>query len=137
MKKLYLEKRGCIFFKNDEINNISNVGNYRVCTPNECITGKDGKIYFLEFSSYDKRQVRYTNKRNGQPLKKPVIEIIMYHALSLDTQYTNESGLSFRNLKLENEFYNKEPMLYTLENILKVVNEISIDTYDEIVFIER
>ena len=27
---LYLECRGCYFFKNDLINNISDVGNYRV-----------------------------------------------------------------------------------------------------------
>lgn len=47
---LYLEKRGCNFWQHDKINEISDVGNYRVCTLSECIRGKDGNIYFLEFN---------------------------------------------------------------------------------------
>ena len=53
---LHLEKRGCNFFKNDDINNLSDVGNYRVCAYD--IIGKDGKTYFLEFGSCDKRAYR-------------------------------------------------------------------------------
>ena len=44
-KTLYLEKRGCNFFKNDEINDFSNVGNYRVGSYDYSIKGKDGKTY--------------------------------------------------------------------------------------------
>lgn len=134
--KLYLEKRGCDFFKNDTIQKVSDVGNYRVCTHRECILGKDGKMYFLEFTNGERRKVRYENKRTGKPLKKPITEVVMAYSLCLNTQYT-ENGLSYRNLKIEKDFYNKEPMLYTLENILKVVNDISINHYDEIVFVDR
>ena len=46
---LYLECRGCYFFKNDRINNISDVGNYRVGAYTHRIQAKDGRAYILEF----------------------------------------------------------------------------------------
>lgn len=133
-KVLLLEKRGCNFFNGDRINELSDVGNYRVCTPNECIKGKDGNLYFLEFTSSNRYRTRYTHKITGKPLKNPIRELVFERALYLDTEYTNERGC-WRNCKLEEEFYNKEPMAYTLDNILKVVNWISADTYTSIEFI--
>lgn len=91
---LYLEKRGCNFFKNDEINKLSDVGNYRVCAAD--IIGKDGKTYFLEFGAYDKRAYRKTNKRTGAPLKHPKFEIVQKNALHIGTQFEDENGLLWK-----------------------------------------
>lgn len=132
-KTLYLKKMGCDFWKDDKISNISDVGNYRVRTPDECIKGKDGNIYFLEFTNGDKYTYRETHKKTGKPLKKAVKELVLAHALWVDTEFSNDAGC-WRNCKLEEEIH-KTPLLYTLENILKVVNQISVDTYTHIEFI--
>lgn len=130
---LYLKKMGCDFWKDADIRQVSDVGNYRVRTLDECIKGKDGKTYFLEFTNYDRYNYRRTHKRTGQPIKNVVKELVLAHALRLDTEFTNDKGC-WANLDLENRIHST-PMLYTLENILKVVNEISIDTYTEIEFV--
>lgn len=141
-KILYLEKRGCNFSDGldggESIKAVSDVGNYRVCTPDECIIGKDGNKYFLEFSSWDKYHYRTENKRTGKPLKKPIRELIMANAVHTDTEYTASDKLSdkfcYRNSKLEKQI-NSINRLYTLENILQIVNEISKDNYIKIEFI--
>lgn len=133
-KILYLEKRGCNFFNDDNIKTVSDVGNYRVCTPDECIIGKDGNKYLLEFSNWDKYRYRTENKRTGKPLKNPVRELIMADAVYTDTQYTANNGLCYCNLKLEKKI-NSVDRLYTLESILQIVNEISKDNYIKIEFI--
>ena len=134
-KTLFLEKRGCDFWSDAEIRNISDVGNYRVGSYDYSIKGKDGNIYILEFGNYDRYTYRKTNKRTGKPLKKEIKEIVMQYALHIDTQFEDEGGC-WRNGKLEREIHEK-PMLYTLENILKVVNEISVDIYTDIDFVDR
>ena len=133
MKTLYLEKRGCDFWKDDKINNISDVGNYRVGSYDYSIKGKDGNNYILEFTNWDRYIYRKTNKRTGEPLKHEVKEILLINALHVDTEFENERG-TWANLKLESKLHEK-PILYTLENILKVVNEISVDHYDKVEFV--
>lgn len=136
-KILYLEKRGCNFSDFSDgvyIKTVSDVGNYRVCTPNECIVAKDGNKYFLEFSSWDKYHYRTENKRTGKPLKHPIRELIMANAVYTDTQYTANDKVCHCNLKLEKQI-NSIDRLYTLENILQIVNEISKDNYIKIEFI--
>lgn len=135
MKTLYLEKRGCDFFHYDPIEKLSDVGNYRVCTPTASVIGKDGNTYFLEFGRYNKRRIRTTNKRTGAKLKHPVIETVMVNALHIDTCFSDNNG-SWRNCKLENELSNKN-YTYTLADILKAVNDISVDKYGNIEFIDR
>lgn len=130
---LYLEKRGCDFSSMDESVKNSNVGNYRVGSYDYSIKGKNGRNYILEFTHNDRKMVRYTNKRTGQPLKHPVVETVLYNALCLDTQFEDEQGC-WRDLNMEKEFYTKN-YHYTLEDILKVVNQISVDEYTEIQFI--
>ena len=132
-KTLYLDKRGCPFWDDDKINEVSNVGNYRVTTGDYTIKGKDGNTYFLEFSNWDRYTYRTTNKRTGKPLKHAVKEALLLNALHVNTQFKNDAG-TWGNLKLESKLHEK-PMLYTLENILKIVNEISVDTYDKIEFL--
>ena len=136
-KILYLEKRGCNFSDFSDgvhMKTVSDVGNYRVCTPDECVIGKDGNKYFLEFSNWDKYHYRTENKRTGKPLKNPVRELIMANAVHTDTQYTANDGFCYRNSKLEKQI-NSIDRLYTLENILQIVNEISKDNYIKIEFI--
>lgn len=132
-KTLYLEKRGCNFWSDDKINNISDVGNYRVTTTGNKIKGKDGNNYFLEFTNWDRYTYRTTNKRTGKPLKHEVKEVLLLNSLHVSTEFQNKNG-TWGNLKLESKLHEK-PMLYTIENILKVVNEISVDVYDKIEFL--
>ena len=75
-KILYLEKRGCDFWNDDELNKLSDVGDYRVCTTEANIIGENGKIYFLEFTGSSRYKYRTENKFTGKPLKKAVKELI-------------------------------------------------------------
>lgn len=132
---LFIECRGCDFFPGDRINQLSNVGNYRVGVYDYSIKAKNGKTYILEFNGCDRWHYRTTNKRNGQPLKNPVKELIKERALHLDSQYDEEREggiLSFRDCPLEHDIFIRN-LDYTLENILQVVNEISIKQYNNIV----
>lgn len=134
MKTLYLEKRGCDFINNSDIAKVSNVGNHRVGSYDYSILGKDGKKYVVEFGHGTKRAVRTTNKRNGKPLKKAIIEIANAYCLHINTMYEN-GGLGYRNAEMESKVWTMS-LDYTLENILKVVNMFSIEQYDKIEFIE-
>lgn len=133
---LYLEKRGCNFFKGDRVNALSDVGNYRVCTGDYNILGKDGRVYFLEFTHSTKYNYRTTHKVTGKPLKRTVKELVNENALSLDTCFQGTDSLYYRNGALESKFWDMN-LDYTIANILAVVNEISADHYDSIKWIER
>ena len=106
---LYLEKRGCNFYKGDQLNELSDIGNHRVCV--DGIKAKNGRTYFLEFMHLPSKSI-----------------------LTLDTCYENKEG-SWRDLSLEatiNALY----IPFTKQSILDVVNEISVDVYDSIVWSE-
>ena len=135
MKKnvLYLECRGCYFWDDDPVRNISDVGNYRICTIDTIIKGKDGNTYFLEFGRYDRRETRYTHARTGKPLKHPKSEITVPNALHISTEFENDRGC-WANLKLEKQIHDMK-LTYTKANILKVVNEISTTQYDHIILV--
>ena len=135
MKTLYLEKRGCDFFKNDNDVVKSNVGNYRVGSYNHSVVGTDGNEYIMEFSKGIKNHIRTENLRTGKPLKKAVVTRINNCCLCFDTEYVGMDGMSRRNLKMEETVRNMN-LDYTLENILKVVNMFSVDKYDTIEFID-
>lgn len=130
---LYLRRMGWDFTPG--INHDSDVGNFRVRTEGENIRGKNGKMYFLEFTLWrDRKQARYTHKITGKALKHTHYDIINKEALHLDTEFTHD-GYSYSDLTLEKAIH-EHNYSYTLENILKVVNEISADYYDEIIFID-
>ena len=113
---------------------MSDIGNYRVRTLGECIPGKDGRMYFLEFSLWrDRKQVRYNHKVTGKPLKRPVYEIINRQAVAIDTEFSNADG-SWRNCKLEGELHAKN-YSYTQTDILEIVNSISTEKFDSIQFV--
>lgn len=129
---LYLKKMGLDFHKNEPVK--SDVGNYRVRTLGETIPGKDGRMYFLEFSLWrDRKQVRYTHKINGKPLKHAAIDIINPCGMEIDTEFTNDRG-SWGNYTLEQDLY-KNNYSYTQADILAAVNEISTNTYTKIIFV--
>ena len=122
MLRIELEKRGCDFYGQPGTQK-SDVGNYRVTTHSEEVTGKDGNTYFLEFSHWNRWTYRTTNKRTGKPLKKAVRELVNENALHVDTQYSNEKG-SWRNSKLESELANMN-LCYTLDGIKKACEYIT------------
>ena len=131
---LFLEKMGCDFTKGETAK--SDIQNYRVRTHGEIIPAKDGRIYFLEFTLWRNRtKARYTHKVTGKALKHTVYDIINPQALGIDTEFTDEKG-SWRNCKLEEELHEKN-YSYTKEDILKVVNEISTETYNQIIFADH
>lgn len=128
---LFLEKMGCDFWK-DEVSP-SDIKNYRVRTHGEIIPGKDGNMYFLEFHLWrDRKQVRYTHKITGKPLKHAAFDIINHNGMAIDTEFTNANG-SWRNCKLEADISAKN-YSYMQSDILTVVNEISTKTYTKIIF---
>ena len=128
---LYLRKMGLDFWPDEPAN--SDVNNYRVRTLGETIPGKDGRMYFLEFSLWrDRKKVRFTHKITGKPLKHAKLDIINPCGLAIDTEYTNERG-SWRNARLEHEI-NEKNYSYTQADILAAVNEISTETYTKIIF---
>ena len=130
---LYLKKMGIDFWKDENVK--SDLNNYRVRTLGETIPGKDGKVYFLEFSLWrDRKQVRYTHKITGKPLKHAAFDIINHCGMAIDTEYTNDRG-SWRNCTLEQKL-NEKNYSYTQAGILAAVNEISTNTYTKIVFVE-
>lgn len=131
---LFLECRGCYFADNDKIGTMSDVGNYRVGSYDNSIVLKDGRHFILEFGCYTRREMRYTHKITGAPLKHPKYEIVLENALHIDTQYDDEEGLSFRDLKIEKEIHDKK-LTYTKENILKIVNELSVHHYNNLVLV--
>lgn len=133
-KILYLQKRGCDFWEDDIISELSDVGNYRVGAYNYSITGKNGIHYTLDFSHTERYHFRKTNVKTGQLLKKPVKEIINRNALSIDTCFKTKEG-SYRDLKLEDQVRELN-LNYTLDDILKAVNFISKDRYSKIEFIQ-
>lgn len=131
MKTLYLEKRGCNFWDDETVE--SDIQNYRVCTQGEDIHGKDGRTYFLEFSLWrDRKKARTKHKVTGKPLKHVQYDIINSQGLAIGTQYTDDNGMSWRNVALEREL-NKDNYSYNTADILKVVNRISTEQYDNIV----
>jgi hypothetical protein len=131
---LYLEKMGLDFWKDEPIK--SDVNNYRVRTLGETIPGKDGNMYFLEFSLWrDRKQVRYTHKKTGKPLKHAAFDIINPCGMAIDTEYTNERG-SWCNCTLEQKL-SKKNYSYMQADILAAVNEISTNTYTKVIFTTR
>ena len=134
-KTLTLVKMGCDFFNGDRINQLSDCENYRIETRKNLVKGKDGNEYFLSFGGYDKRRTRYTNKRTGAQLKRPVDEVVLENALHIDTEFDNENR-SWRNCKLEAELC-EMGLTFTKADILKAVNYISADNYTEIEIVDR
>lgn len=131
---LLFERMGCEFWKDDKARQESDIGNYRITTPGEIVPCKNGKCYCFEFGCYDRYDYRTISKKGGRQLKNPVRELTMSTAMHLDTQFTDKKGLSWRDSKMEKEFY-VTPVKYTESNILKWVNSIATVKYDSIKYV--
>lgn len=123
-KTLFIEKRGCDFWKDDqEMKKFSDLTNYRIVFR---FTGKDGINYFGE--AIRGSCARFTNKRTGKPLKKPIRE--HNHKLYLSLQYEKD-GMS----------YGKHPstdgLNYCKADLLKIINNLSCDKFTDIKFVEK
>ena len=124
---LYLEKRGCDFFKGDPINEQSDVGNYRVFMS---FTDKNGVEVCGDICRGD--VYRYKHKITGKPLKHRKFE----HSCGLyeHFQYTEqETGLTF-GYKLPEGIL--DGLRYTLKDILWLVNQLSKDEYTSVVVMD-
>lgn len=123
-KTLFIEKRGCDFWKDDqEMKKSSDLENYRLFFR---FTGKDGIKYIVEAGAgccY-----RFNNKRTGKPLKKPIRE--HNHKLYLSLQYEKD-GMS----------YGKHPstdgLNYCKADLLKIINNLSCYKFTDIKFVEK
>ena len=110
---LRLEKKGCNFMPYDkELQELSDIGNYRVCTGFNRIKTKDGREFFLEFTR--------------MPNKNTVI---------VDTEFETSTGDCYRDLEIEKKL-NEVRRPYTKQSILEIVNEISVDHYESIEWYE-
>lgn len=140
MKSIKFMKRGCNFWNDDDVNNYSDVGNYRIATDSYSIKGKDGNNYFVEFSRWKKYNFRTEHKKTGKELKKAVKEILNYNGLAIDIQYqVKESDgwlSSYGNSRLEAKIHDMN-LSYTKSDILKAINIISADQYDEIIIVDK
>lgn len=118
MLKIKLRKYGMDFYGQPETDS-SDVGCYRVGTNSEEIMGKDGRMYYLDFSHCVRYTYRETNKVTGKPLKHPIKELLNINGLHIDTQYTiNKDGcnLSYRNCEIEKTLWDMN-LDYTISGI--------------------
>lgn len=108
------------------------IKNHRIRTVENIDIQYKGTVYnmFFEFTQGKHHRTRTTNKRTGEPPKKPVIETIIENGLFIDTQFekteTDRTGRtwesSWRHSELEKEFWS-EHHEYTKKDILEVVNK--------------
>lgn len=134
MKILYLKKMGCDFWDDEQAQ--SDIKNYRVRTQDYNVQGKDGRVYFVEFSLWrDRKQARTTHKITGKPLKHTHYDIINRQGLAIDLQYQDDQG-TWGNYKLIDELL-KTNYSYNTADILTIINRISKDHYDAVRFVGR
>lgn len=117
---LYLEKRGCDFWSDDEINQVSDLQNYRLfCDGMEL---KDGKIIKFDVSA----GARYDFTNNKKP------KLLNMYKLYFDTFYEDEKG-SWRLLEIEKELHkDSNNYNYNSVDLLKAINTISKIEYTRI-----
>lgn len=109
------------------------------------IITKDNKRLTLELMRWDRRYWRHTNKRTGQPLKKPIIEKIVNNSLSLHYYYNyievwEGGGIYEGSHGQSNEKYNediKQNYLFNYDDMLKAVNKLSKTQYNSIELLGR
>ena len=132
-KTLVLEKRGRNFIPAEGWCKGHREGNYRVCSYDYSIIGKDGTHYIIEFGFAN--GMRFTHKVTGKPLKHPKRDAIFSDYMHINTQYENENGC-WRNSDLERDIHNKH-FEFSKSGILAAVNYIcGEDRYTKIEFIE-
>ena len=125
-KILFLEKRGCNFWENDPINEVSDLKNYRLITK---IVDRDFRNMTVEIGRCYKYRLYYKNNPDKR-LKKPIRE--HDYKLNIRTYINNYNGC-FSILKYENEVFTKD-YTYNSHDLLAAINSISCDHYDKLIF---
>lgn len=101
------------------MNELSDVGNYRVGASDDSIKGKDGENYsivFLSFTLIDKKILKNKN------------------ALAVKGQFIVSDGITYCMSSSLTERLEKNKS-YTQADILKAENDLSVEQYDVIKFI--
>lgn len=115
------------------------------------IKTKDNKYLYISFGKTDRHIYRYENKRTGEKLKKSKLDRIEYNKIYIDTQrdeYKAEGGyynggwdrskhgyysyvreLSYGSSSAESFVYNNN-FDFDLQNILYIINYLSLNQYD-------
>lgn len=125
-KILFLEKRGCNFWENDPINEISDLKNYRLFTG---IVDRDYRNLDIEIGRCYKYRLYYKNNPDKK-LKKPIQE--HDYKLTIKTYINNYNGC-FSIFEYENEIFAKD-YIYNSHDLLAAINSISCDNYNKIIF---
>ena len=115
--KLYLEKRGCDFFKDDERAKESDLENYRLFLE---FIAKDGRRICGDVSRGDVRKP-FTNNRGRTDYKT-----VSTNGLYTHFQYENHTGCYGYTIDADFTPY------YTQADVLKLINTASAVQYDEI-----
>lgn len=142
MKTLYLLEMGM----NDE-RITTDIKNHRVRVLENIDIIFENKKYnmFFEFTQGTHFNYRTTNKRTGEPLKKPVQEVIVKDGIFVDTQFERQEGTwkdgtpffaSYRKSLLEREIFNKH-YDFSRKSVLEIINAYSIEKYDRVVLVEE
>lgn len=137
-KTLFLQKRGCDFIEDEQLK--SDCGNYRLTTKSYEVKGKDNKLYFVEFGLWRNRQKRREfHKITGKPLKYAKYDIINSEGLVVRLSWKELDNKGFEtcwgNVQLEKEV-NDLNLSYTKADILKAINYISADEYNNIILVK-
>lgn len=121
-KVLFLEKRGCTIREAKPLE--IDFSNYRYVSR---IVDRFGRNLFIEITRGEK--IRFTNKRTGKNLKKPVH--VHSWKLHISTQFDNMNG-SFADLETDRSVWNQD-YLFNSSDVLRAVNSISSDTYTSVI----
>lgn len=129
MKVLKLKKMGCDFWLDDSIKNYSDLENFRlrlefIDKENNYVMGDIGRGY----------KYRFTQK-NGKLLKKYIK--IHSHTLHCDFQITKKDGMPYGyKTKMINDYIQENDLNYNSKDLLKLINYLSSDTYENIEIIK-
>lgn len=94
---------------------------------------------FMEFDNCKMLKPRYTHKITGAPLKHYKMDCMNTCGLHINTEVEINKGnyfMSYRLLDFEKSVF-QQYLNYSTDSILKVVNSVSIEKYNKVVFIEQ
>lgn len=129
-KILYLEKMGCDFPIGEPIRELSDLGNYRLRFKGVKLNNK-----YINTLRENAIPIIEGDLISGREYKSGTLEV-KGTKLFLDTQYDTQDGRTYRPLVVESTISHRN-YEYTKKDVLKAINEISKDTYTDIVILER
>lgn len=128
MKTLKLIKMGCDFWLDDSIKNYSDLENFRlrlnfIDKENNLIHGDIGRGYKRRFT-----------QKNGKQLKKFIT--VHHHTLCCDFQIDTINGSYGYKTKTIYDYIDKNDLNYNSQDLLKLINYLSSETYESIEIIK-